>query len=143
MPPSSGSSDADASLDYEDEILSRFIVDKKDNIIGESIGIEDKFIVVKHREKFYLIPRKAVILQGDKLVLKKKVDWIAALARGEGWRKEELDHLWGKPLKPTKKKTIKKKTAKKKTKEKPPKKSSTSSKKKEKKAPRKSKKEGD
>lgn len=106
MPPSSSSEDE--SDNYEDEILSRFIVDKKDTIVGESIGIEGKFIVVKHREKFYLVPRNAVKLQGDKLVLKKKVDWIAALARGEGWRKEELDHLWGKPLKQTKKKTVKK-----------------------------------
>jgi hypothetical protein len=82
--------------DFEDEILSRFLVDKNDNIRGESIGIEGPNLIIKHKNKFYIIPRKAVKLVGKKLVLKRKVDWVAALAKGKGWKKEELDPLWGK-----------------------------------------------
>lgn len=88
-------SQPESADDFEDEILSRFLVDKKDNILGESIGIEGKDLIIKHKNKFYLIPRSAVKLVGKKLVLKRKVDWIAALAKGKGWKKEELDPLWG------------------------------------------------
>lgn len=90
--------------DFEDEILSRFLVDKKDNILGESIGIDGTNLIIKHKNKFYLIPRKAVKLVGKKLILKQNVDWVAALAKGKGWKKEELDPLWGKKKsKPSKK----------------------------------------
>jgi len=86
----------ESAEDFEDEILSRFLVDRKDNILGESIGIEGKDLIIKHKNKFYIIPRSAVKLVGKKLILKRKVDWVAAQARGEGWKKEELDPLWGK-----------------------------------------------
>ncbi len=97
--------DPDRGADeYEDEILSRYLVDKKDNIIGESIGIEGNDVVVKHKNKFYLVPRKCVKLKGKKLVLTRQVDWIGALAKGEGWKREELDPLWGKLTPKAKKK---------------------------------------
>jgi hypothetical protein len=100
--------------DFEDEILSRFLVDKNDNIRGESIGIEGTNLIIKHKNKFYIIPRKAVKLVGKKLVLKRKVDWVAALAKGKGWKKEELDPLWGKKTEKKKSKpTGKKKPSKK------------------------------
>lgn len=82
--------------EFEDFLLSRFLVDKNDNILGESIGFEGPHVVIKHKDKFYLIPRVAIKLKGGKLTLVKHVDWVAARAMGEGWRKEELDPLYGK-----------------------------------------------
>ena len=102
----------ESALDFEDEILSRFLVDKKGNILGESIGIDGEDLILKHKTDFYLIPRSSVALKGKKLVLKKKVDWIAAKAKGKGWKKEELDPLWGKDTpKAAKKKAPSKKKA--------------------------------
>jgi len=116
--------DYDSPSDFEDEILSRYLVDKKDNILGESIGIDGENLILKHKDKFYLIPRASVKLVGKKLVLKRKVDWVAALAKGEGWKREELDPLWGKEKKKGASKKPAKKPVKKPTKKPVPKKES-------------------
>ena len=124
MPRKKTQAPRESADDFEDEILSRFLVDKKDNILGESIGIEGPDLIIKHRNKFYLIPRKSVKLQGKKLVLRRKVDWVAALAKGKGWKKEELDPLWGKKA-PKNKPSAKKKPSPKAEKGKSPKKKPT------------------
>lgn len=94
--------------EFEDFLLSRFLVDKNDNILGESIGFEGPRVVIKHKDKFYLIPRAAIKLKGGKLTLIKHVDWVAAKAMGEGWRKQELDPLYGKKKAAVKKAVVKK-----------------------------------
>jgi hypothetical protein len=96
---------------FEDFLLSRFLVDKNDNILGESIGFEGLNVVIKHKDKFYLIPRAAIKLKGGKLILIKNVDWVAAKAMGEGWRKQELDPLYGRKKGAVKKAVLKKRSA--------------------------------
>ena len=94
--------------EFEDFLLSRFLVDKNDNILGESIGFEGPNMVIKHKDKFYIIPRVAIKLKGGKLTLVRHVDWVAAKAMGEGWRKQELDPLYGKKKGTMKKAVVKK-----------------------------------
>ena len=97
--------------EFEDFLLSRFLVDKNDNILGESIGFEGPNVVIKHKDKFYLIPRPAIRLRGGKLILIKHVDWVAARAMGEGWRRQELDPLYGRKKGIAKKAVLKKRPA--------------------------------
>ncbi len=77
--------------DPHDNILSRFIIDVKGNQIGESIGVEGKQLIVKHRKKFFSIPLRSVQEKDDGLLLKRKVNWAAAEKKGEKWRKRALD----------------------------------------------------
>lgn len=117
------SPDGDDDFDqYDDTILSLFIVDSEGHVVGESIGVEGSKLVLKHKGVFYVIPLNSVKKSKGNLKLIKSVDWTAARAYGERWKKENLDPLWGtKPIKPKK---IEKKTPKKKrsSKKKPPKK---------------------
>ena len=77
--------------DPKDQLLSRFIETPKGTIVGESIGIEKSQLIIKNKLKFYSIPLKYVKEKDDKLVLRRKVDWIRAQKLGESWRKKALD----------------------------------------------------
>jgi hypothetical protein len=79
--------------EFKDEYLSRFVKDKKDNIKGETIGFEDKDLIVKKGDSFFRVPISAVELVEDYLNLRKKIDWKKAKVQGEKWRKKELDPL--------------------------------------------------
>ncbi len=77
--------------DPHDNILSRFILDRKGKQIGESIGVEGNQLIVKDRKKFFSIPLKSVQEKDNELLLKRKVNWAVAEKKGEKWRKHALD----------------------------------------------------
>lgn len=79
--------------DPKDEYLSRFVKDKKDEIKGESIGVEGTMIVLKQGNDFMMIPLASVEIEDNFLRVKKKVNWKTALKKGEKWKKRELDPL--------------------------------------------------
>jgi len=83
--------------DPHDQLLSRFIETPKGTRVGESIGIEKSRIILKNKLKFYSIPLNYVKEKDDKLVLRRKVDWIHAAKLGELWRKNALDVIPNKP----------------------------------------------
>jgi len=82
--------------DPKDHLLSRFIEDPSSNIIGESIGIERKNLIMKSGLKFYSIPLKNIVEKNDNLSIKGRIDRKKARKLGEAWRKRALDPLYQK-----------------------------------------------
>ena len=75
------------------EYLSRFVKDESDNIMGESIGVEGKNIVIKEGNTFMIVPLDSLSLEGEILRIKKKINWKSAKKKGDKWKKKELDPL--------------------------------------------------
>jgi hypothetical protein len=82
--------------DPKDHLLSRFIFDGKGNIIGESIGVDGKYLIMKSGKKFYSVPLKNIREDEKDLTLKGKIDKRMARKLGEVWRKKALDPLYQK-----------------------------------------------
>ena len=69
------------------------VKDSDDNIMGESIGVEGKDIVLKEGNSFMIVPLASLVLEDDILRIKKKINWKSAKKKGEKWKKKELDPL--------------------------------------------------
>ena len=82
--------------DPKDHLLSRFIYDPSNNVIGESIGVEGKHLIMKSGLKFYSIPLTNIVEKDDNLALKGRIDRKKARKLGEAWRKRALDPLYQK-----------------------------------------------
>jgi hypothetical protein len=85
--------------DPKDHLLSLFIKDSNGNVIGESIGVEGKYIIMKNGLKFYSIPLKNIIEGEMELTLKGRINRPKARKLGEEWRKRALDPLYQKKKK--------------------------------------------
>jgi hypothetical protein len=85
--------------DPRDHLLSRFIYDSKNKVIGESIGVEGKQLIMKSGKYFYSIPLKKIHEKENDLTLKGKVNRQQARKLGEAWRKRTLDPLYQKKKK--------------------------------------------
>jgi len=79
--------------DPKDEFLSLFVTNRKGEIKGESIGMEEEDIIIKQGDDFYRFPFGSVKLENDKLTITKRINWKKARKEGEKWRKRELDPL--------------------------------------------------
>jgi hypothetical protein len=79
--------------DPKDEFLSRFVKDDKDEIKGESIGVEGNNIVIKNADTFMIVPLASLTLEDNILRVTKKINWESAKKKGEKWKKKELDPL--------------------------------------------------
>ena len=90
--------------DPHELLLSRFIETPKGTKLGESIGIEKKSLILKNKSNFYSVPLNSIKEKGDKLILRKKIDWKKAAKIGEAWRRRTLDVI--KPLTETKSKPL-------------------------------------
>ncbi len=77
--------------DPRDELLSRFIKDKKGRKLGESIGVEGNEMIMKRGDRFYIIPLKNIKKKKKELLFVGKINWKAAKIKGERWRKRSLD----------------------------------------------------
>ena len=75
------------------EYLSRFVKDENDKILGESIGVEGKNIVLKEGNTFMIVPLDSLSLEDEILRIKKDINWKTAKKKGEKWKKKELDPL--------------------------------------------------
>lgn len=85
--------------DPHELLLSRFVETPKGTRLGESIGIDKSRLILKNKLNFYSIPLKSVKEKGDKLILRRKVDWKSATRLGEIWRKNTLDVIKTRPKK--------------------------------------------
>jgi hypothetical protein len=85
--------------DPRDHLLSRFIYDSKDDVIGESIGVEGTQLIMKRGKYFYSVPLKKIKERENDLTLKGKVNKRQARRMGEAWRKRTLDPLYQKKKK--------------------------------------------
>lgn len=83
----------DVLEDPKVEYLSRFVKDKDDTVLAESIGVEGKDIVLKNGNTFMIVPLSSLALERDILRVKKKINWKTAKKKGEKWKKKELDPL--------------------------------------------------
>ncbi len=81
--------------DPKDEYLSLFVHDQNGVLKGETIGIEADHVVIKDKGEFYKTPLSNFKIDGRVLRAVKDIDWDIAKKKGEGWRKKELDPLWG------------------------------------------------
>ena len=79
--------------DPKDEYLSLFVLNKKDEVVGESIGVEGDKLIIKSQDQFYEIPLGSVVIEEKKLRLKAKVNWKKAKKAGDRWKTKELDPL--------------------------------------------------
>ena len=82
--------------DPKDHLLSRFIYDHNGNIIGESIGVEGKQLIMKSGSKFYSVPLRNIKEGGNELTVKGRINKTRARKLGEIWRKKALDPLYQK-----------------------------------------------
>lgn len=79
--------------DPRDEYLSLFVLNRNDEVVGESIGVEGDKIIIKNQDKFYEIPLGSVEIEDKKLRLKANVNWKKAKKAGDKWKTKELDPL--------------------------------------------------
>jgi hypothetical protein len=76
--------------DPHDELFSRFVYSRAGERMGESIGVENKHLIVKSEQKFYLVPLAAVDFEADDLRVVRRVDWKKAGRLGNTWKKKNL-----------------------------------------------------
>jgi hypothetical protein len=79
--------------DPKDHLLSRFVVDVDGKKIAESISVDGNRLIIKRKTKFYSIPLNAVTSRGMNLFIKRELDWAAAEALGERWRKRSYSRI--------------------------------------------------
>ena len=82
--------------DPKDHLLSRFIYDKDGKVIGESIGVEGRQLIMKSGKKFYSVPLRNIKEGENELTVKGRINKARARKVGEVWRKKALDPLYQK-----------------------------------------------
>lgn len=71
-------------------LVSKFVVDKKGNRIGETISIEGDLVIIKKEKKYLAIPLKHIELSKDQVRIRGIVEWDNAIKMGEQWKKKYL-----------------------------------------------------
>jgi hypothetical protein len=73
------------------DVLSRFVENADGERVGETVGMDGRFVIVKGRDpvRFHAIPRDALVLQGETFKVDRAVDWPAAATAGEAWREKQ------------------------------------------------------
>ena len=69
-------------------LISKFVVDKEGNRIGETISIEGDLIIIKKEKKYLAIPLKHIELSKDQVRIRGIVEWDNAIKMGEQWKKK-------------------------------------------------------
>lgn len=75
--------------DIYESLIPFFVVNKNNEPVGETIGMDGKRIIIKNKEVFYSIPLSKLNKKFDKLVAD-DVDWEEAKILGERWRKKSF-----------------------------------------------------
>jgi len=69
-------------------LISKFVVDKKGNRIGETISMEKDLIIIKKEGKYLAIPLKHIEASKDQVRIRGIVEWDNAIKMGEQWKKK-------------------------------------------------------
>ena len=69
-------------------LVSKFVVDKKGNRIGETISIEGDLVIIKKEKKYLAIPVKHIEESKDQVRIRGIVEWDNAIKMGEQWKKK-------------------------------------------------------
>ena len=75
--------------DIHESLIPCFVVNKNNERIGETIGMDGKRIIIKNKEVFYSVLLSKLNKKFDKLVID-AVDWEEAKVLGERWRKKSF-----------------------------------------------------
>ncbi len=67
-------------------LLSRFVVDKNGDRVGESISVHRDLLIIKREGGFYAVPLKHVDASGEELRVKGIVQWEKAAEMAEEWK---------------------------------------------------------
>ncbi|OYT45353.1 hypothetical protein B6U90_03495 [Thermoplasmatales archaeon ex4484_6] len=86
-------SNGNITEDPMDEYLSLFVHDDSDRVMGESIGVEGKDIIIKKGGEFFRVPLSSLELEERILRVVKRIDWKKAKKKGDKWKSIELDPL--------------------------------------------------
>lgn len=70
------------------ELISKFVVDKEGNRIGETISIERDLVIIKKENKYIAIPLKHIEASKDQVRIRGIVEWDNAIKMGEQWKKK-------------------------------------------------------
>lgn len=76
-----------------DEYLSRFVINKDGERIGETVGIEGERIIMKKDDDFFSIPINAIEEKYGDLLLSKGIDWEESKTLGEAWREKSYNKM--------------------------------------------------
>ena len=68
-------------------LLSRFVVDKNGNRVGESISIHKDLLIIKRESDYYAVPLQHVETKDEELRVKGIVQWEKAAEMAEEWKK--------------------------------------------------------
>lgn len=66
-------------------LLSRFVVDKDGNRVGESISVYKDLLIIKREGDYYAVPLKHVDASGEELRVRGVVQWKKAAEMAEEW----------------------------------------------------------
>lgn len=67
-------------------LLSRFVIDKHGNRVGESISVYNDLLIIKRKGDYYAVPLKHVDVSGEELRVKGVVQWEKAAEMAEEWK---------------------------------------------------------
>ena len=69
-------------------LISKFVVDKEGNRIGETISMEGDMVIIKKEKKYLAIPLKHIETSKDQVRIRGIVEWDNAIKMGEQWKKK-------------------------------------------------------
>jgi hypothetical protein len=69
-------------------LISKFVVDKEGNRIGETISMDGDLIIIKKEKNYLAIPVKHIESSEDKVRIRGIVEWDNAIKMGEKWKKK-------------------------------------------------------
>gem|GEM_PF-719286 len=69
-------------------LISKFVVDKEGNRIGETISMEGDLVIIKKEKKYLAIPLKHIEASKDQVRIRGIVEWDNAIKMGEQWKKK-------------------------------------------------------
>lgn len=70
------------------KLVSRFVIDKEGNRIGETISLDDDLVIIKKQNKYLAIPLKHIEYSKENVRIRGIIEWDKAILMGEQWRKK-------------------------------------------------------
>ena len=69
-------------------LISKFVVDKEGNRIGETISFDGDLVIIKKQGTYLAVPLKHIEISKDNVRVRGIVEWDNALQMGELWKKK-------------------------------------------------------
>lgn len=80
----------DIDMQYETDLLCRFVLDGLGRKVGESVAVNDDILIIKSGKKYLGVPLKHVTDEGKTLLVRGLMDLEKAEELGEKWRRESI-----------------------------------------------------